>query len=308
MKRNIIFLFATIFATTISAQQIAVVDGSGQTSVYYSLDEAIGGATDGCTIYIPGGGFQVKAETRVKNRVTIMGIGHKPDSDNADVNSIISGDLNFAPGSDGSAIMGVYMSNNLNIGTDGKVKNILVKYCNINEITVNSDSCSGIVVNQNYIRGNAWFKNSNAYVTNNIMNGIGNINGGVLINNIFAGASRTDHPYSYTYYYYSCTNVVNSTSKDNIQRYGNVDCGNTITRNNWQGDFTSIIKKWDNISTTSDFHFNDTYDGDTNIGIYGGTGFSDDCLPPMPRITSKNIAEQTDEQGKLKIQVTVKNK
>lgn len=302
MKRFFIFMFATIIATTVSAQQIAVVDGAGQTSVYYSLDKAIEEATDGCTIYLPGGGFQVKGETRVNKKVTIMGIGHKPDTDNADVNTIISGDLNFSPGSDGSAIMGVYMSNNLNIGTDGKVKNILVKYCNINEISVKADSCSGIVVNQNYIRGNAWFGKSNAYVTNNIMNGIGNINGGVVMNNIFTGYS--------SWYSYRCsyTDVDNSTIKDNIQRFGFYSCDNCITIDNWEGDFTTIIKNWKGIITSSNFHFNDSYEGDTNIGIYGGTGFSDDCLPPMPRITSKNIAEQTDEQGKLKIQVTVKNK
>ncbi len=304
MKRFSFFMFATIFAATVSAQQIAVVDGAGQTSVYYSLDKAIESATDGCTIYLPGGGFQVKGETRIKKRVTIMGIGHKPDSDKADVNSIISGELNFAPGSDGSAIMGVYMSNNLNIGTGGKVSNILVKYCNINEIAVKSDSCSGIVVNQNYIRGNGWFQGSNAKVTNNIMNGIGNINGGVVMNNIFTG---------YSYYYtsssqYSYKDVDNSTIKNNIQRKGFWSCDNCVALDNWEGDFTTIIKDWKGINTTSNFHFNDTYEGNTNIGIYGGTGFSDDCLPPMPRITSKNIAEQTDEQGKLKIQVTVKNK
>lgn len=302
MKRIVFFLLATCFAVCINAQQIAVVDGSGQTSVYYSLDEAIGGATDGCTIYLPGGGFQVKGETRINKKVTIMGIGHRPETDNADVNTVISGDVNFAPGSDGSAIMGVYMSNNLNIGTDGSVKNILVKYCNINEIQVKADSCSGIVVNQNYIRGNAWFAMSNAHVTNNIINGIGNINGGVVMNNLFTAYSRWYYnPYTYQ-------NVDNSIVKNNIQRYGFLDSENNISRDNWEGDFTSIIKKWDGISTTSDFHFKDTYEGDTNIGIYGGTGFSDDCLPPMPRITSKNIAEQTDEQGKLKIQVTVKNK
>lgn len=305
MKRIVFFLLATCFAVCINAQQIAVVDGSGQTSVYYSLDEAIGGATDGCTIYLPGGGFQVKGETRINKRVTIMGIGHRPETDNADVNTVISGDVHFAPGSDGSAIMGVYMSNNLNIGTDGKVKNILVKYCNINEISVKTDSCSGIDVNQNYIRGNAWFANTNARVTNNIMNGIGNINGGVVINNIFTDYCHYDSYWSGPWY--SFYNVNNSTVKNNIHRHS-FSGNNTITRDNWEGDFTTIIKKWNGINTTSDFHFNDTYEGDTNIGIYGGTGFSDECLPPMPRITSKNIAEQTDEQGKLKIQVTVKNK
>ena len=44
----------------------------------------------------------------------------------------------------------------------------------------------------------------------------------------------------------------------------------------------------------------------TDIGIYGGSGFSDEALAPIPRIVSKKVAEQTDGSGKLQIEVTVK--
>ena len=44
----------------------------------------------------------------------------------------------------------------------------------------------------------------------------------------------------------------------------------------------------------------------TDIGIYGGTGFKDEALAPIPRIVSKKVDESTDGSGKLQIEVTVK--
>ena len=44
----------------------------------------------------------------------------------------------------------------------------------------------------------------------------------------------------------------------------------------------------------------------TDIGIYGGSGFSDQALAPIPRIVSKKVDEMTDGTGRLRIEVTVK--
>lgn len=304
MKKSVILLFAIFSAVvTISAQQIAVVNGSGKTTVFDDLNLAITSAEDGCTIYLPGGGFQVKDETNISKRVTIMGVGHKADGDNAEGNSIISGNLNFASGSDGSAVMGVYLSGNVNIGTDDDVKNILIRYCNVKNIEVKNDSCSGVVVNQNYIRENCHMGGTNAFVSNNIANGIRDVNGGKILNNIFKGSV------GYWVGYRSVAFCKNSTIHNNIAIDSDYDCSDSNFNNNrFSVNLSSIFVNPSSISTSANFHFLDTYDGDTNQGIYGGTGFSDDCLPPMPRIVSKNIAEQTDAQGKLKVQVIVKSK
>lgn len=309
MRRFILFLSAvSIVALTTNAQQIAVMNGAGATSVYYTLDDALNSIEDGSVVYIPGGAFKVKDETQISKRVTIMGIGHKPVSDNADGSTVISGNLNFAAGSDGSAIMGVYLTDNMNIAVGGKVNNILVKYCDANSIQVKSDSCYGIFVNQNYLRSNCSFANSSVTFTNNIVNGLININAGVVTNNIICGEAYGTGPY-YNYHSYSYYRVKNSLVKNNISANGNSDCGGTTFQDNKEtGDFNGLFMKYNGINTNSDFHFSDIYDGSAELGIYGGTGFSDDCLPPMPRIVSKNIAEQTDEQGKLRIQVVVKNK
>lgn len=307
MKRFFSFvLMAVVFAVSISAQQIAVVNGAGTTSVYYSLDEAINVAEDGSTVYIPGGGFKIGDDTKITKKLTIIGIGHKPNTDNVDGNTTISGSIRFAAGSDGSAIMGVYMPNDINIGVDGKVKNILVRYCNASSIQVLSDSCTGIFVNQNYLRSNCSFGGSNATVTNNIIWGIQSITGGVVDNNIIYDCSL--HTGIYNYVYYSYAYIKNSTVRNNISRYGNYECSGTLFQDNESGALSNFFVKCDGVSTNSDFHFKESYEGNRDCGIYAGTGFSDDCLPPMPRIVSKNIAEQTDAQGKLKVQVSVSTK
>ena len=44
----------------------------------------------------------------------------------------------------------------------------------------------------------------------------------------------------------------------------------------------------------------------SDIGIYGGDSFDDNCLAPIPRIISKKIDEQTDGAGKLTMKISVK--
>ncbi|MCQ2064262.1 MAG: hypothetical protein MJY66_00200 [Bacteroidaceae bacterium] len=306
MKRLFPLFFLIAFpAVYATAQQIAVVNGAGSTSVYYTLDEAISGADAGSTVYIPGGGFKISDGTKINKKLTLIGIGHKPNTDNADGNTTISGNVNFTAGSDGSAIMGVYMPNDINIAQDGKVKNILVRYCNANSIQVKNDSCTGIFVNQNYLRSSSSFGGSNATVTNNIMHSISNLTGGVVNNNIMNDLSYQGY---HVYEKYSINSVKNSTVKDNVCRYGSRDCSGTFFENNQEGDLKSFFVAANGVTPDSDFHFSDTFEGNTDCGVYAGTGFSDDCLPPLPRIVSKSIAEQTDAQGKLKVQVTVKTR
>jgi hypothetical protein len=85
------------------------------------------------------------------------------------------------------------------------------------------------------------------------------------------------------------------------------------------GDNTVIVENWDDVfvgpnngvTPTSNFKLKGTLgknagtDG-TDVGIYGGSGFSDLALPPGPRIVRKVIADQTDENGNLRVQIEVK--
>ena len=315
MKRTIISMFVALLATvTVQAQQIAVVSGS-TTTMYQTLAEAIGGATDGCTIYLPGGGFQIADDVKITKQVTIIGIGHKANSENADGNTVISGNLFFNEGSSGSAVMGCYISGNVNIGADGKsVNNILIKYCNLNAFGVNSKICTGTVVNQNYLRGSSDCNYAAVEVTNNIIKQLVEISGGIVKNNIFPVTSG-----GYSFY-----NITSSTISNNIISNGNnggtsgsVGSNNIYlsgTDNHFGDDKVSISgEEWKElfvrnagITPASDFHFTEEYQKYSGIGIYGGTGFSDSGMAPVPFIEAKDIPDKTDAAGMLKIKVRVK--
>ncbi len=326
-KRILLAAIAAIMGTAVSvAQQIAVVSESGSTDVYQTLTEAIEGASNGSVIYLPGGGFQIHDSVKITKRLCFIGIGHKAKTENVDGNTVISGNLFFNVGSSGSSVMGCYISGNVNIGADGAVNNVLVKICNLNAVDVKNNLCSGTLINQNYIRSRVIFNGAQAKVSNNILHSIDNLNGGEVKNNIIT---------SYTHY--GTANIgYNQSSYDIIIRGTNCIIANniffsnqtplhgsaSITSNNmfnnrdWGddpiniggADWNTVFTKYNNgaITPASEFKFTKDYQQYSDCGIYGGDGFSDGQLPPVPFIVSKSIPEQTDASGKLNIKIRVK--
>ena len=186
MKRKLLIAVAFLATMTAAAQNIAAVSPSNTTTIFQTLDEAIAGAASGSTIYLPGGGFQIKDETKINKKLTIMGVSHRGDTDNVDGATIISGNLNFVGGSSGSAVLGVYLSGDINVGTEtDSVTNFTVRYCNVNSIQVKNSLSSGMVVNQSYLREGGNFGGTNVNLKNNISKGVIGVNGGVVLNNIF---------------------------------------------------------------------------------------------------------------------------
>lgn len=322
MKKTIISAFVAIATTfAVSAQNIAVVSESGGTEIYQSLDDAITKVTNGDVIYLPGGGFQVKNETKITNRVTIVGVSYRTDADNADGGTTISGNLYFSEGADGSTVMGVHVTGDINIGTgESAVTNVLVRYCNINSVQVHNGGCSGIIVNQSYLRGTSSFGGTNAKVTNCVVHSIRNINGGVMDHNVFRHHDgyfvlRVDNstisnsfflsrPSSYGTGYHQgsgCIFINNCAGQDAIGE-------NYVTIDSWE----DVFSNYSGVTPYADYHViceeckNAGTDG-TDIGIYGGTGFNENkSMVPIPRIVSKTIPEQTDGSGNLNIKITVK--
>ena len=321
-KRIILAAFAAFMGIAAMAQQIAVVSESGATSVYQTLTEAIEEADPGSVIYLPGGGFQIHDSVKITKRLSIIGIGHKAKNENVDGNTTIAGNLFFNEGSSGSSVMGCYISGNVNIGNGGvPVNNVLIKYCNINAVAVNNNTCTGTIVNQNYIRNGSNFKSASVTFSNNIAHSVFELDNGIITNNIFTN-----------YYYYSsngygysgvmlwsdnCTisnNILLATNGANIGSNCLVT-GNMRRNDNWGDDPINVSAEWTEVFTNynggkitpaSDFHFKPEYQQYSDCGIYGGTGFNDGALPPVPFIVSKSIPEQTDAAGNLNIKIRVK--
>lgn len=318
-KRLFLAALAAIVGTaTAIAQQIAVVSEGGGTNVFQTLTEAIEGASNGSVIYLPGGGFQIHDSVKITKRLTIIGIGHKAKNENVDGNTVISGNLFFNEGSNYSAVMGCYVTGNIYIGNDGKsANNLTVKYCNLNSVQVGSSLCTGVIINRNYIRNNSICKYAPVTFKNNIMRSITDVDGGTIINNILTSWGNA-------YYGGSMYRIHNSTIAGNIihDMWDKADLeGSVITGNlgfgNWSEEDLKLEDgtKWEDIfvkcngmsvSPASDFHFTEEYQQYSDCGIYGGDGFSDGQLPPVPFIVAKSIPEQTDAAGNLNIKIRVK--
>lgn len=345
MKRKVFFFVAMVMSMAAWAQNIAVVSPNNSTDIYNTLDEAITNADPGSTIYLPGGGFAISNATTIDKKLTIMGVSHRGDTDNVDGATIISGNLKFVGGSSGSAVVGVYVSGNIDVGTQGTeeeggaaVTNFTLKYCNVNSIQVHNSECVGMVVNQCYLRNTSEFSNVNVHLSNCVAHSLKDINGGTINHCVITSRYARHDGYGYTgwaiYTYLPFCNVTSSTITNNIMLDWNSghtgdNCyisNNCIGTGTWGNDENPVVAPegtnlWDDVfgpghnkgvTIASDYHVQASWakgaasDG-TDIGIYGGTSFSDEALAPIPRIVSKSVDEQSDASGKLTVKVTVKS-
>lgn len=318
MKKLFLSLIALVAVVAMKAQQIAVVQSDGGTTVHSQLVDAIEAANAGSVIYLPGGSFPIADEVKITKPITIIGIGHKPKSDNAEEYgyTTVTGNLFFKAGSSGCAVMGIYLTGNITIGADGdKVDNVLVRWNNINELHVGT-TCEGTVINQNYIRNKIYFNGAKGEFTNNIAHFIYNLDNGTIAYNVFY------HPYNGYDAVHSCNqsainhNVLmiygrfGGNSCTAIGNMGMDDCGgidvdfiNVSGAESW----AEIFENPAGITPNSSYHFKGEYKQyEHKCGIYAGDGFSDTALPPIPYIVAKSIPQQTDSEGKLNIKVRVR--
>jgi len=321
MKTKMFLLIAALTATVaIHAQQISVVSPAGETKIFTDLNLAIQGADTGSTIYLSGGGFHVSDTTKITKKLTIIGIGHRSDNDNADGNTSVSGSFCFEGGSDNSAVMGLWLSDDVNIGTEENgINNFLLRYCNVNRVQVKNSNCQGILINQNYLRGTSQGGNSPVTFSNNILNDIMTVLGGVINHNVIRGhLGMSGTPASAALDCQINNNIIFSTLGWNTP-------GSTFDSNMSTGTVggdnanTVVATSWDDVfkGTYSGVNPNDNYDladgapgkgkatDGSDIGVYGGTGFSPTALPPGPRIVSKKVADQTDANGNLSVEIKV---
>lgn len=320
MKKILFCLFVALITTkAIQAQQISVVSPGGATTLHRTFQEAINGADPGSTIYLPGGGFNLPDSVKITKKLTIIGIGHKANSDNADGNTMIQGNIFFNVGSSGSAIIGCYITGRVKIGEDGIVNDMLVKQCFLNGVDVLNSGCTGTTINQNYVVDRLIMGDSNVIIKNNIVRwtntGYGpciyNVGSGIIQHNILLYGSQ-----SMAY--------INATVKDNVITAWDKLCSGTVTTSGNMGTkafgdnaividaengWNDVFVNYNNgqVSTISNFHFKDPYKQYENqVGIYAGSGFSDEALPPVPYIVAKNVDDKTDSSGKLNVKIRVK--
>lgn len=309
-KRLFIVCMSFVWTIALMAQQIAVVSGE-TTHMYKTLQAAIDGAAPGSVIYLPGGGFPISNEVKITKKLTIIGIGHKIHTENPDGYTTISGNLYFDEGSDGSALMGCYVTGTVYIGEDGnkKVDDVLIRCNNITRVWIGVN-CQGTMINQNYLRDYSYFNGASADFRNNVAYGLKGLCNGFIANNVLLATGRGSSGYfasiceckscsitnNVFYYFYGCSS---SFFENNISL-------EEIENNTTISDLNELFVKNVGVTPNSDFHFKEDYvEHEGKVGIYHGT-FNDAQLAPVPYIVAKSIPEQTDASGKLTIKIRVK--
>jgi len=331
MKKSV-FLFAIIcfFLTvqTVKAQNsVTMLQHNGTSTAYYGLNSfinALTAAINGDTLYLSTGFFNAPTITK---GVNVFGTGHFPDSANVSKRTTIMGDIIISKGADNLLLEGLYITFDIKCQGDASINYVKVARCNFvgaqfssSSPAFSKDFCS---FDECFIRGVISFNNSgtnfhlrhsilqnyisdfeNALIEGNVFltNGPGSINSSVLRNNIFCG---TQYPF------FNCNN---NSIKNNLLVINSFDWGTNSSSNNYFGvpQANIFVNQTGNaINYAHDYHLKNTElylgtDG-TQVGLYGGTSpFKDKGLPNNPQIIKKQIADETDANGNLQINMTIK--
>lgn len=333
MKKLIILIFAITAAATVAhAQEIAVQAADGSVATYNNLDKAILGAPAGATIYLPAGNLTINDSVIITKKLTIIGVGYK--TTNQGGSTLIGGNFHYDQGSDGSSLMGVYLTGEVRLAFNGAINNFLLRFCNVNQLIIGSgwNLSNNIFINQNIIRASIyntfcsyWYSCffGPIHITNNIIgDDLNGVNGGIVDHNIFLNLGSTrilGNKDVYGYYIKNTTfsNNVFYFSNDNL--FENASC--LFQNNIGVADLATDLANNDELNKIfvngtgkidGDYHIKDGMTGKgggtdgTDVGIYGGSGFSDEALAPIPRIVSKSIPNQTDASGNLNISIKVR--
>jgi len=345
MKR-IVILFLSCMAFYAQSQQITVaLHHNGTATMFYgnnAFSDANNVAVNGDTIYLPGNAQYSGVTVTVK--LVIIGTGIHPDSTTATGLSLITSDMSFQTGSDGSVLEGIYTGSNIYIGSNSRVNNITIRRNYVQDILFNSnfdtthtckyavieqnvitnviecDNSDYLIIRNNFIQGRIYDVTQNALIENNILyftsqpcnNGsyypIYSIGNSLIRNNIFMSPVYCGG--NYYYIIGSNNNVMNNIFPTTGERYPS-----DFYTNNYEGIGTDTIfvgetSLYSSFAFTQNYHLvtPSAYPGFNNagVGVYGGTvPMKDGLLPTNPHIIQQTIAPNTDTSGKLNINIKV---
>lgn len=338
MKTKLTLIF-TLFSLLLFAQRVATVHSASGVQAFHGPDpfqDAYTAAVDGDTIYLPGGNLTVPA--MFNKSILIYGAGYHPDSTLATMKTTLSGAISLRQSASNSHFEGLEFLGLMLTPNNEAISYISFKRCYFNSYvsyagtaqSANNNSfieCVfiGYVEMRNSINTsfhNSFFENYVRYSEGNLfsnntffMNSTSSYDGvfrssnyNTIQNNVFL--SQGDYVIS-TYSVYLCTgNMV----YNNLFVAANPILGNTPV---FGGNYTNVIQNDIFVSQTGyTFDFTHDYnlqspavylgnDGD-EVGVYGGVfPFKVGGIPLNPHIQTKNIANQTNNNGELEIEIQV---
>ncbi len=338
MKKTILsfLILGIVCLIKVNAQNpVTTLQHNGTTQVYYgqsSFSDALGAAVNGDTLVLSAGFFT--APTSISKGVKVYGSGHFPDSANVPKRTTIMSGLSINAGADSLRLEGLFINGDINYAVNNSINYVSIIRCRLGNVIAYEASVSA---SKNYcsfeecfIEHYITFSNygNNILIKHCIINsGLINISNALIEGNIILG---NNHPN-----YFLINYVYNSLIKNNIfssqmtfyGNSGNYISNNTFHYNSNNYDFTGntsinnyfgvplssifVNQTGNTIDYSHNYHLQNPSqylgtDG-TQVGIYGGTTpFKEKGAASNPQITNRNIATQTDVNGNLQINVSVK--
>ncbi|NVN97081.1 hypothetical protein HXX01_02500 [Candidatus Nomurabacteria bacterium] len=312
-----------------SQNLIAIQNGSIQT-FQTTLDQAINNATDGDTIFIPGGIFTI-TNPYLNKRIHIFGVGHNPDSTIETNPTIINSTIYLQQEASSGSLSGVKISGWIN-AYGVNLTNYCIHRCYFNGLSLSSSSSNNLF-SENIIDGvvSGGGCQNNFFYNNIITGGITSFyNNNIFRNNIIKSVPSLA---CNELWGFSVSDLTGCIIENNIFN-GSICVWNCIVKNNLLVNSTlayaqgciilnnilniDMYNVFINYSLNNPFNYAYNYhlqstcpgrnagtDG-TDMGIYGGMfPWKDGSLPPNPHIQTKIIGQTTDDAGNLNVNIKV---
>lgn len=327
-------LFATI-SFAMAQKTIAVLSGTNWT-FYDDFSPALRAAPSGATIYVPGGTFDLGIGGDTINRsITIIGVGHSPDSTASTGVSNLNG--SFYLSSNNISLIGIKTGQiSVTPSTRLIIENLFISRCYCNSVLlVNSDSGyikSSLLFESNIgsISGsNNTSLDSYSFTMNNciVRGDVAEVKNGTIRNNvILANFSCSTCQFGYgevsnsiienNYIYSIGSNQFGNSLKNNVISSGSISCSNCSSmQNNYFS--VSLTSTFNNVLSATfsydyDYHLKSTSVGKnagtdgTDIGTYGGAyPYKEGAVPPNPHISTKSISPISNSNGTLPVNIKV---
>jgi hypothetical protein len=330
-KLSFLFLFYLSLMNLNAQMGVIALHKVGEVQ-YFSTSDAFNlaytAAVDGDTLYLPGGSFTPPAA--IRKNLKIFGVGHYPDSTAATNATIINTHLGVGHEADGLHLEGVKIMGNLVFEANAAsgINNVVVRRSYMQDLVA-----SGSVIHNNNLFSENVILNisdlsaiqASGFYSNIIENRIYNIFSNVFENNVFLFHAVSS--------YLSINNAQSSVFNNNIFENFGVANGNANSFSNNLIGGTGTLSLGTNPSMNSNYRIDpeDTYVSETNqifeyadnfhltatalgflgddgsqVGIYGGIfPYKEGAVPITPHISVKNIANTSNNQGKIEVEIEV---
>jgi len=326
MKTNLfriaVLLTACVFNLSANAQRpIVTLQHGDQMSAFYGAGafiQAMDAAERGDVITLAGGSYNAVDITKA---VTIQGAGYVSDPAQLRYLTVINGDFSIkVEGEEGLSIDGIWHGGTISVDED--ITQATFSKCRLSTLVFEATNTNVTIDRCRIYNLTSDAHCENMYVKNSILHGIGGHDTEDLIAvdncNIYEARGSVTALFQNCIIYIA--NMSANSSVFNTAYYSGYSLKTSSVAGNyrleWSGSYgfyqsftegaNTAFDRWDTASfTLSEYAVKNYLGADgTQVGIYGGAQpFTD--VPSNPQIVKKEIAKQTDENGKLKVEITV---